>query len=279
MFRLENRGIIKIAGPDAAQFLHNITTNDVLSMRQSSAIYNLILNSKGRFLFDFFVIRCKTYFLLDCCHSSIKDILALLRLYRMLLKVKMKSCEEYYVAVDTKKQVGVFGEATTLETGVIMFRDPRHISMGMRYIVPVTVGHCADLPVQDQAEYDSTMIANTVPDSAKCMVSGESFPLHFGLDKLNAISFTKGCYTGQEVVARMYRIGSKKGLYTVIAQSGEILPDTGIEVTFNDQTIGHMLTTSGSAGLCLLEVAKAPIGGATLQVVGIPVVIKSGRLV
>ena len=274
MFKLANRGIIKVVGPDAAQFLHNITTNDVVSMRPSSSIYNMILNSKGRYLFDFFLVKCATYFLLDCYQSDIREILELLRLYRMMSKVKMRSCDEYYVAVDTKKQIGSCGETFTLEHGVIMFQDPRHANMGVRYIVQCPKDSREGLPEQDAEEYEYIMQSNKVPECPKSMIRGESFPLQYGLDKLNAISYSKGCYTGQEVVARMSRVGTKKMIYTIASKTDEPLPKNRAAVQYKDEQIGHIVSSVRGIGLCLLEIARVPEEGTLLTVEGIPAEIK-----
>ncbi|MFV9839209.1 MAG: folate-binding protein YgfZ [Aaplasma endosymbiont of Hyalomma asiaticum] len=274
MFRLANRGIIKMVGPDAAQFLHNITTNDVISMKPNSSIYNLILNSKGRYLFDFFLVKCAACFLLDCYRSDIEEMLELLRLYKMMSKVKMRSCDEYFVAIDTNKQTGSCGETFMLEPGVIMFQDPRHENMGVRYIVECSNEHSAVIPEQDEKEYEYRMQSNTVVDCRKSMIRGESFPLHYGLDKLNAISYTKGCYMGQETVARMYRVGTKKMIYTVISKTGEALPKDRVAVQYKDEQIGHIVSSVEEIGLCLLEIARVPEGGDSLTVEGIPVMIE-----
>ncbi|UQD54300.1 YgfZ/GcvT domain-containing protein [Anaplasma phagocytophilum] len=275
MFSSQSRGVIKVSGADAAKFLHNITTNDVLHMESPSAVYNLILNSKGRFLFDFFLIKCDKHFLLDCERGAIMPIIELLRLYRVVLKVKIKSCDEYSVALDTKQRLGDPGYTKTLKDGTIVFQDPRCVNMGVRYIVPNTSSLQYDIPtLQTNTEYSMLRMVNTIPNCATDMVSGESFPLHFGLDKLNAISHTKGCYTGQEVVARMHRIGTKKTLRTVFSESGISLPQTG-EIFVNQQCVGEMIASTENWGLCMLETSKLPTGYVDLSIGDIKLTLQS----
>ncbi|NLP82188.1 folate-binding protein YgfZ, partial [Acinetobacter baumannii] len=98
----------------------------------------------------------------------------------------------------------------------------------------------------------------TIPNCVLDMVRNESFPLHFAMDRLNAISLNKGCYIGQEIVARMWRIGAKKKLYTVFSDTKTLV--CGQEIFAQGQPAGHMLSTLEGWGLCLLEVAKIADG-------------------
>ncbi|MDB1135804.1 YgfZ/GcvT domain-containing protein [Candidatus Anaplasma sp. TIGMIC] len=253
MLRLRNRGVIKLWGQDAAKFLHNITTNDVLQMVAPSAIYNIMLNAKGRFLHDFFLVRYGKYFLLDCEKDNIPSMIELIRLYRVHLGVKVRSCEEYSVAVNYSVSKPASGETHIRDDGVIEYQDPRARAMGIRYMIPDSCGiTLAELTGESLAEYNTIRIENTIPDCAVDMISGESFALHFRLDRLGAISHTKGCYTGQEVTARMYRLGAKKMLYTVFAAPGTNLPQRGT-IVMGSQEVGHMLSAVGHRGLCLLN--------------------------
>jgi tRNA-modifying protein YgfZ len=88
------------------------------------------------------------------------------------------------------------------------------------------------------------------------MIIEKSTLLECNLDRLNAISWTKGCYMGQELTARMHHRGLvKKRLFTVTL-SGPA-PAFGSSITLNGEDIGDMRSSCGDVGLALLNVEKA----------------------
>ena len=101
-------------------------------------------------------------------------------------------------------------------------------------------------------DYETHRIALGVPDGAKDMHADKSLLLQFGLDKLNGVSFSKGCYVGQEVTARSkFRGQVRKALYCVSADSA--LPPLGTGVTSAGHDIGELRSVSGTIGLALLK--------------------------
>lgn len=273
MFRLSTRSVVKVIGNDAASFLHNVTTNDVMAMESPSAIYNCILNSRGRFLYDFFLIKLDDHFLLDCLSTERDDLVAFLRLYRVHLKVKVLKVERYIVTVDTAQHVRADACATLGADGVISFPDVRCQALGMRYMIPVTSTVNKEITEeQDPQLYDEIRIRNTVP-TLEDMVKGESFPLHYGLDRLRAICHKKGCYIGQETVARMHIVGAKKLLRTVMTAEPSPWPPYGTEVFAEDLVVGKLLTTAGAYGLTMLDITKLPDEHSQLKVGDVSVIV------
>ncbi|QJC27954.1 tRNA-modifying protein YgfZ [Anaplasma platys] len=275
MFKLSTRCVIKVSGCDAAPFLHNITTNDVNSMVPPTAIYNCILNSRGRFLYEFFLVKLDEYFLIDCACTEREDLIAFLRLYRVQLKVKVLKADQYVVAVDVGQNTNVNApvSAEIGENGTVSFADPRCAELGMRHIIPINSPALDKISrEQDSRVYDEIRIRNTIP-SPEDMVKGESFPLHFGLDRVNAICHRKGCYIGQETVARMHIIGAKKKLYTLWAVASPDWPPFSTEVYAGEMLVGKLLTTAGPYGLSLLDVSKVQDHPGSLRVGNLPVTV------
>ena len=79
----------------------------------------------------------------------------------------------------------------------------------------------------------------------------EFFPLDLGMDKLNAISFNKGCYVGQEVTARMNYRGKRRKYLEYINLNDYIIRDK--EVIKDDKKIGIILKTYKTGALALLK--------------------------
>jgi folate-binding protein YgfZ len=155
----------------------------------------------------------------------------------------------------------------------IGYPDPRHAMMGYRtFTKPM-------LPEKPFAAWDSLRISLTIPDGSRDMIPEKSTLLESGIDKLNGISFEKGCYTGQELTARMhYRGLAKKHLRTISLSSlsessfrrkpesmeHSTTMDPGIrrddniikwgeDIHMNGQLIGEMRSSCGNSGLALIK--------------------------
>lgn len=280
MFRLSSRSVIKITGRDAATFLHNVTTNDVMAMASPSVIYNCILNSRGRFLYDFFLIRQDECFLIDCEGTERDDLIAFLRLYRVQLKVKVLKADQYAVAVNTSARNADNAPSCLINDSedMVIFPDVRCQELGMRYIILVNSPSYAQISgEQNSGVYDKIRIQNTVP-ATEDMVKEESFPLHYGLDHLHAICHKKGCYIGQETVARMHIVGAKKHLVTLTTAASTTWPPFGTEVYADNMPAGRLLTTAGQYGLALLETNKiTATATSSLRVGDVPVTLQAAQ--
>ncbi|MCM1001722.1 CAF17-like 4Fe-4S cluster assembly/insertion protein YgfZ [Wolbachia pipientis] len=245
---LQSRGVIVLYRPDARDFLQGIITNDINKLDSQKAIYSLLLSPQGKYLYDFFLIRYGKYILLECENVHLQQIIEKLDLLKTYLRVKTKDVSSLYkvgVLFDTK--------STECNESQIIFQDPRHKSLGMRII------HKGEIkqPAGDFTQYEKVRIQNLVPDGARDMVQNSSFPLQYLIDKVNGISFNKGCYIGQEVVNRMSRQETfRRKLYLVEGNSA--LPNIGTKVTNeNNEEIGELRSSVDNIGLALLYTGKS----------------------
>ncbi|MCM1001293.1 MAG: folate-binding protein [Wolbachia endosymbiont of Melophagus ovinus] len=245
---LQSRGVIVLYGPDTRDFLQGIITNDINKLDSQKAVYSLLLSPQGKYLYDFFLIRYGKYILLECENVYLQQIIEKLDLLKTYLRVKIKDVSSLY-------KVGILfnTKSTGCNESQIIFQDPRHKSLGMRII------HKGEIkePAGDFTQYEKVRIQNLVPDGARDMVQNSSFPLQYLIDKVNGISFDKGCYIGQEVVNRMSRQETfRRKLYLVEGNSA--LPNIGTKVTNeNNEEIGELRSSVDNIGLALLYTGKS----------------------
>ena len=95
---LEDRGFIQVNGPEAKDFLQNIVTNDIEKVTNSSTLFSSILTPQGKYLFEFFVLKLKDDYLLECEKKSTVEIIKLLNFYKLRSKVDLIDLSEKYVA-------------------------------------------------------------------------------------------------------------------------------------------------------------------------------------
>ncbi|MGL9718719.1 MAG: YgfZ/GcvT domain-containing protein [Wolbachia sp.] len=245
---LQSRGVIVLYGPDTRDFLQGIITNDINKLDSQKAIYSLLLSPQGKYLYDFFLIRYGKYILLECENVYLQQIIEKLDLLKTYLRVKIKDVSSLY-------KVGILfnTKSTECNESQIIFQDPRHKSLGMRII------HKGEIkqPAGNFTQYEKVRIQNLVPDGARDMVQNSSFPLQYLIDKINGISFNKGCYIGQEVVNRMSRQETfRRKLYLVEGNSA--LPNIGTKViNENNEEIGELRSSVDNIGLALLYTGKS----------------------
>ena len=79
---LEGRGFISVNGQDARGFLQNILSNDVDKVNLNNSVFSAILTPQGKYLYEFFVIKSKNGYLLDCDGGIINEIIETLSKYK-----------------------------------------------------------------------------------------------------------------------------------------------------------------------------------------------------
>jgi len=95
---LEDRGFIQVNGPEAKDFLQNIVTNDIEKVTSSSTVFSSILTPQGKYLFEFFVLKLKDGYLVECEKQSTEEIIKLLNFYKLRTKIDFIDLSEKYVA-------------------------------------------------------------------------------------------------------------------------------------------------------------------------------------
>jgi len=243
--QLEDRAVLAVTGADARHFLHNLVTADIGALGDGEARYGALLTPQGKILFDFFILCEGDRFLIDCAADRADQLLQRLMLYRLRAKVEM--AREIGLGV-----AAAWDAAPEVPAGVLMFADPRLGGFGHRLIgAPQALAALANA---DADAYRARRIASGLAGSDD-IGSGEMFPHEANLDQLYGVSFSKGCYVGQEVVSRMQHRGTARSRVVPVAIGGEA--QTGTPVMAGERTIGRMLSVAGDHGLALIRLDRA----------------------
>ncbi|PRQ38959.1 putative glycine cleavage T-protein barrel [Rosa chinensis] len=156
------------------------------------------------------------------------------------------------------------------------FKDPRLDCLGFRGIFPsnTTPPFVEADKETDEQNYLLWRIENGVAEGSTEIPKGEAIPLEYNLVALNAISFDKGCYVGQELVARTHHRGViRKRLLPLkfLKDSGEeaeqkVAPGSEVIDSVSDKKIGTVTTQLGCRGLGVLRLDEAFKGSSTLTI-------------
>ncbi len=250
-----DRAVLEVKGPDARSFLQGLLTCDVEQLAPGQAGFGALLTPQGKILFDFLVLCADDEtFLLDVARDLAPALLKRLSLYKLRAKVT--------VAHTAKGIVAVWGEGEPPHD--LAFADPRAPGLGLR----VVVEHAG--PAEDASAYHAHRVALGVPEGGVDFAYGDAFPHDVNMDLLGGVSFTKGCYVGQEVVSRMrHRGGVRRRIAR--ARFPEAAPPPGADITAGDARIGVVGSVSDHAGLAMVRtdrLAEARAAGLAPQAGG-----------
>ena len=231
--RLKNRGVIKIAGEDRFSFLQGLLTQNIsVEYDKGDCYYGLMLTPQGKFLYDCFIFYNDDYILLDCQKLYINQIVERLQKHKLRAKITTEDVSDVFYVVTSFDKI---------EEKFLI--DPRSKKMGFR----CCTDNYRDYNSQFINEYEIRRISLLIPDADSDLDFFKSFPLHYGMDKINAIDFEKGCYIGQEVTTRTYRRGVIRKKLVGFIISTNIAIEKGTEVLMSGNNIGATLSTQYSS--------------------------------
>ena len=240
---LPARGVIEVAGEDRVSFLQGLVSNDVEQVAPGHAVWAGLLTPQGKYLADFFILTGGDTLLLDCERSQIPTLVPKLSRFRLRAKVT--------VAARDDLRVGAAWGDTAPASGIVA-PDPRLPKAGWRRIsaMPLAVNAYPH-------DWDRHRLALALPDGTRDLEVDKTVLLEAGFDDLGGISWTKGCYMGQELTARTkYRGLLKRRLVPVILAPGTQdtdLPEPGTPVLDDGVEVGTLRSSRDGIGLAVIR--------------------------
>ena len=231
------RAVLSLEGAESENFLHNLVTADVLGLAEGEARYTALLTPQGKVLFDFFVVKAAEGYLLDCAASQLEELMKRLMFYRLRAKVAIAERKDLEVGVSPERP-----------SGMMAYADPRTSLIGWRMIAETGTSPTG-------TGYDQARIVLGLADSDGDIGSGELFPHEANFDQLGAVSFSKGCYIGQEVVSRMEHRATARSRILPVTFDGAA-PPRGAAIKSADKIIGSILSSAGHVALALLRLDR-----------------------
>ncbi len=250
---LGDRGVVKVTGEDARNFLNGLVTTDVTQLAPGLGRFGALLTPQGKIIVDFLITEAPAGhgggFLIDCPRPLAKSLTDKLGFYKLRAKVSVENLS------DSLGVVAAWGGEPAMKPD-LAFADPRDAALGWRILAPQELAQkVADLigaELVDSAVYEAHRIASGVPRGGLDFMYGDAFPHETNMDRLHGVDFDKGCYVGQEVVSRMQHRGTARTRTVRVTLDGAP-PEAGSPVLAGDKPIGTMGSTSGQNGLALIR--------------------------
>jgi len=236
------RKVLALTGADRVDFLQGLVTNDVA---KGGIVYTALLTPQGKYLADFFVISQDDRLLIDVAESLAAMLFQRLSMYRLRADVQIVETE-----LVVSRGVG------NAPAGA--WADPRHQALGWRLY------GAAD--VSDDTDWTALRVAHLIPETG-IELTPDSYILETNFEALHGVDFRKGCFVGQEIVARMkHKTELRKGLCRVQidgdAQAGDAILKDG-------KPVGTLHSLAGDQGIAYLRFDRADsemqAGHATLK--------------
>ena len=177
---LNDRALIRLSGEDVRGFLQGLVTNDTSG---NLPVWAALLTAQGKALFDFLIWGDEGDILIDCEREAAEALTKRLTLYRLRRAITIAAEPDLAVHWAPQGDLGVV--------------DPRLPELGQRWLAPAGEGEGAD------TAWRAHRLALGVTEGRAELGDGTTLWLECNAIDLNGVSFTKGCYVGQENTARM----------------------------------------------------------------------------
>jgi len=253
---LPDRGVVKVSGNDARNFLNGLITTDVGRLQAGVGQFGALLTPQGKIIVDFLITEAPSEegddFLIDCPKALAQNLADKLGFYRLRAKVRIENLSD---------KIGVLaawdGEAVLKSD--ITFTDPRNAKLGIRILVAADLAQkTANLigaEIVESSAYEAHRIGLGVPRGGLDFTYGDAFPHETNMDRLSGVDFDKGCYVGQEVVSRMQHRGTARTRTVRVALEGPA-PEVGSAILAGGKPVGTMGSAADHHGLALIRIDR-----------------------
>lgn len=278
---LSHYALIEASGDDVIEFLQGQLTHDIKLVTNDMGQLSAYCNPKGRILANFRIFQRQGHYFLRLRSVLIEATLKRLRMFVMRSNVELVNSSDELIRIGvagvnaTSKLSNIFKnlpentDESTTENEITIIKLAGALP---RFEIHGSIAKIKELWGKLQA--DSTLVGENswnlltiragIPEIVSETV--EAFvPQMVNLQAINSLSFTKGCYPGQEVVARMHYLGKLKRRLFICSAESNTLPIPGESIVTNDeneQKVGQIVTSSWSGDkkielLAVLQIEKA----------------------
>ncbi|HUV14576.1 MAG TPA: glycine cleavage T C-terminal barrel domain-containing protein [Acidobacteriota bacterium] len=271
----QERSKLAAVGPDRISFLHALLSNDVESLDEDSGAYTTLLTPTGKIIADFYCYRLAASALLDVRRDLSEKLLTKLQTYIIMDDVELSDINSEYSHISfqgleasqlLRSKLGGVPELSPLgiahcvweDHPVVAIRKDELSTPGFELLLPfeASSGLLAEIASPDiglevrelgEQAYDVLRLERGIPIYGIDM-SEKNNPLEAGLR--GSYSLTKGCFVGQEVVAKATNIGGVARLLSQIQCLDQTVPDSDGKIFSEDgQEIGWITSAGYSPGL------------------------------
>ena len=227
---LNNRSVIKISGKDSLLFLNNIISSDLEKINSKEILTTTLLSPQGKILFDFFILKNSDYYLIECSKKQLNDLINKLKLYSLRLIVTLEE-------INLDVVVSNYFYKNEITRKDIRFKNKeiyRHFTKQKKDVENLCL----------KKWYDHIRFLSLCPEGELEIPTNKLYPFEIDIIYNNGIDFDKGCFIGQEVVARVKYKGSVKKKYISFKINSSYTIDNEKIIDINKNLVGSLIYNS-----------------------------------
>jgi tRNA-modifying protein YgfZ len=269
---LSQLAVLRVSGQDATAFLQGQTTCNFNELNGQLSSFGAFCNAKGRVITTFLALQHQQAWLLILPTDLLPSLQKRLQLYILRAKVQLSDASGDYCLLGLdhlpanptplalpQKPLAILAQAAICVR--LGEQQPRYLVLAdcqaaQQLWLALTEQGCKP---QDSTDWNLLDIQAGIPWLC-ASTSEEYIPQMLNLDQLGGISFNKGCYTGQEIVARTHYLGkAKRAMFTATAELSGAAPELNSNILDapNGQVVGTVLATHVKNNCCTLLVILA----------------------
>jgi len=236
-----------VAGDDAAEFMQGQFTNDVEQVNENNSQLNAFCNNKGRMVANFRLFKYQQNYFFSVKNNLVDQSIKHLQNYILRSQVAIQDVSEQLIHLgvsgdNAAKLLSSFIDISSDEIDSVSFNEKYivirvaslHSNKTPRYEIFCSFEHAktlweiisAQVEAVNSSSWDYLNIQAGLP-FINADTSEEFVPQMVNMDLINGVSFTKGCFTGQEIVARMHYLGKLKKRCFKVHIASENKPASG----------------------------------------------------
>jgi len=261
---LADRAVIALGGKDARAFLQRILTQDMAQVVPGRAVPAALLTPQGKLQHLLLLTAGDDgRILVETSKTEVADLLRLLTLYRLRADVTFTPMDQATVFAADPTAMARIGPCVDGKEAIVVAEDTRAPDRLMRLyaLMPEQHEQVSGLPhtAEGLETYARLRAEAGIAEGPRELPPGRLFALEANLDCIGAVSFSKGCYVGQEVTTRSYRRGRvKKRLlpFFVDSQSGTPAMGDKLARAGDEAVVGEVVATACHGlgwALCRIE--------------------------
>lgn len=277
-FARSDRGYLVVSGKDRGSYLHGLLTNDIAALKSGDGCYAAYLTPQGRMIADLLVYELGDVILLTLSRSVKDTVLTKLDQFVFTEDVQVGDVSDTFacVAIVGPQAAEAAAQALTGAPATALAALKEHGNLRAHFAArPAIVARITDTgePGYDLVvdrlhieELTSALRAAGVPEIGAALadvlrieggvpkfhrdMDEETIPLEAGIES-RAISMTKGCYVGQEVIIRVLHRGHGRVARKLVGLTleGEAIPPQAAKVYASEREIGHVTSSAASPAL------------------------------
>jgi tRNA-modifying protein YgfZ len=259
------RDVVVVTGPDALSYLQSLVSQELDGLADGQVVHSLLLSPQGKLDVDFWLVRRGEGAWLVCEGGYGEQLVASLQRFKIRVKVEVALDPALAVIALRGPGARTAAEVAGVAITVPWAREEAVDVVGDATALDAVADAARDSGAREWSadEFEAARIAAGVPRLGYD-VDAKTIPQEAFLER-DAVSFSKGCFLGQELVCRLDTRGHVNRYLRRLTLAEDVSAPRGAEIVAGDKTVGSVTSTAGAVALGYVRREVEPPAEVTLR--------------